>query len=281
MNRCFQPQSFLKYLNPDGGLPYAPGMSSFSEPTLLMLLAFIAADETLQAKPLVEWVLKNRNPDGSIGLNREFPNEGLWNSPLLATAMHQLGRKAERDSAIDFILKFRSIPVGLTPENKANTLLVGWSWVPQTFGWVEPTSWALLALALAGKADHARAIEGRLLLEDRCLPEGGWNYGNKIMFNNALLPFWETTALAQMALGRSNADLLKKNLDLLERSLPEMHSLLTHAWTCLCLAEFGIKTERIQTRICGMLANTGGDATNLAHSALGLMALSGKKVLTP
>ena len=86
-------------------------------------------------------------------------------------------------------------------------LLVGWPWVANTFGWVEPTAWALLALALAGKSDHPRAVEGRRLLEDRCLPEGGWNYGNKIVFKNTLMPFWDTTALATLALGDWNREL--------------------------------------------------------------------------
>jgi hypothetical protein len=277
----FQPKAFMKYCNPDGGLPYTPGSLSFSEPTLLMILAFIAARDVSHAKPLVDWALKNQNPDGSIGLNRDFPNEGLWSSPLLAIAMHHLGLKAERDAAVDFILKFRSVPLEPSPENQVNTLLIGWPWVAQTFSWVEPTSWAILSLVLAGKADHPRTIEGRRILEDRCMPEGGWNYGNKIMFNNTLLPFWEITALAQLALGENNPNLTSKNLNLLERSLPEMHSLLANALTCLCFARFGRRTETIRTRLSAMLTDANRENLNLANTAMGLIALSNRRVLTP
>jgi hypothetical protein len=276
-----QPKSLLKHLNPDGGLPYAPGGPSFSEPTLLTALAFIAAGDRNGAQPLVKWVLKNRNADGSMGLSREFPHEGLWNSPLLAITMHHLGFKSERDSAIEFILGFRSIPAGASTAIDLNARLVGWPWIGNTFGWVEPTSWALLSLEFAGKADHPRAVEGRRLLEDRCIPGGGWNYGNKVVFNHNLMPFWDTTALALLALGNRNPQLTDKNLDLLEKSFPEIRSLLSNAMVCLCLARFGRRTDEIRNRITILLDKIERDDLNFAHSALGLIALSRKRVLTP
>jgi hypothetical protein len=275
-----QPKNYVRYFNPDGGIPYSPGNPSFSEPTLLMLLASIATGEMHEAQPLTRWALQNRNSNGSMGLNRDFPNEGLWNTPLLALALHHLNLKAERDTAIEFILSFRSIQVASSPDNDVDTNLVGWSWVPYTFGWVEPTSWALLALALAGETDHPRAVEGRRLLENRCIREGGWNYGNKVVFNHTLMPFWDTTALALLALGDSNPELRDKNLALLEKSLPEIRSLLSTAMVCLCLARFGRDTKEVRNRIVEILANTEDRDVNLAHSALGIIALSQKRVFT-
>lgn len=276
-----QLMSMLDHLNPDGGMPYAPGMPSFSEPTLLTILAFVAAGEAPRAQAPVEWALRNRNGDGSIGLNREFPDEGKWNTPLLAIAMHHIGRTAERDAALHHILQSRSLTFRRSAENDLDTQLTGWPWVAQTFGWVEPTSWALLALRLAGKDNHPRALEGRRFLEDRCIPEGGWNYGNKVLFNNTLMPFWDTTALALLALGESNTSLANKNLDLLERTLPEMRSLSTCALVCLCLALHGRGTDELRRRIQAILAEPEGDSLNLAHSAMGWIALSQRKVLTP
>ncbi len=275
------PESFLKHLNPDGGFPYASGMPSFSEPTLLMTLAFIAAEERSLAQPLVDWILRNRNADGSIGLNREFPGEGLWNTPLLAITMHHLGRLPERDAAIDFTLQFRSVPLEPTPENAIDTRLVGWPWVAHSFGWVEPTSWALLALRLAGKSSHARAVEGRRFLEDRCMPQGGWNYGNKMMFGNLLVPFWDTTAIALLALGEENKDMVDRNLELLEKGLTEVRSLYSSALVCLCLARLGKNVDRLRERITALLSDQGNEDLNIAHSAMGLMAISRKRVLTP
>jgi hypothetical protein len=233
------------------------------------------------ARPMLDWTRNAINSNGSIGMNREFPGEGIWNTALLAMVMHHAGMNAERDSAIHFLLGFRSVQLSTTAENDLNGLLVGWPWVVHTFGWVEPTSWALLALDLAGKSDHGRAVEGRRLLEDRCLPDGGWNYGNKVVFKNILMPFWDTTALATLALGDRNPELTNKNLDLLERSFPEMHSLLTNAMVCLCLSRFGRKTDAIQARIARILGELQPEVLNFAHLALGLMALSHKRVLTP
>lgn len=281
MTEQFQPKAFLKYLNPDGGMPYAPGTPSFSESTLLMILAFIAAEDVYPAQPLVEWIIKNRNADGSIGLNSEFPHEGLWNTPLMSIVMHHLGFQIERDAAINFTLGFRSLTIARTADNDLDTLLVGWPWVSHAFGWVEPTSWALLSLKFAGMDDHPRAIEGRRLLIDRCLPQGGWNYGNKVVFNHSLMPFWETTALALLALGDSSRDLINKNLDMLESSLPEVHSLFSNALVCLSLARFGRNTEGIRNRIGTMLSDLESKNLNFAHSAMGGIALSRKKVLTP
>jgi hypothetical protein len=276
----FNLKQFLRHCNNDGGIPYSPGMSSFSEPTLLMILAFIAAKEVHLVQQLVDWVLKHRNPDGSIGLNSEFPNEGLWNTPLLAIVMHNLGLKVERDAAIDFIIKARSITQKQSLNNEMNPQLLGWPWVAHTFGWVEPTSWALLALSIAGKENHPRSVEGRKLLEDRCIPEGGWNYGNKIVFNHHLLPFWDTTALALLALGESNQSLTNMNLDLLEKSLPVIQSLYSNALSGICLERYGRDTREIRNRIMTLFESDDIKTLNMAHSALGVIALSQSRVLT-
>jgi hypothetical protein len=279
-SRPFSPKRFLCHLNDDGGIPYAPGMPSFSEPTLLTILALIAAEEDDSVRPLMDWVLKQKNSDGSIGLNCEFPNEGLWNTYFLAIVFHKLGMIDERDAAIAFILSIHSMTEKRTPNNELNTQLSGWPWVANAFGWVEPTSWALLALTIAGKENHPRAIEGRKLLVDRCIPEGGWNYGNKIVFKNHLMPFWDTTALALLALGESNQSVTSRNLDLLEEALQKIHSLYATALSSICLERFGRNTKEIRNRIAALLDNDDYNTQNLAHSALGSIALSQRRVLT-
>jgi hypothetical protein len=135
-------------------------------------------------------------------------------------------------------------------------------------------------LTLAGKSNHPRAIEGRRLLEDRCIREGGWNYGNKVVFNHTLMPFWDTTALALLALGDSNPELRDKNLALLERSLPEIRSLLSTSMVCLCFERLGRSTQEMRERIDGILRKEEKRDVNLAHSALGIIALSQKRMLT-
>jgi hypothetical protein len=274
-------ESLIQFQNSDGGMPYSPNMPSFSEATIMATLALIAAEKTTRIPALVDWLLSTRNENGSIGLNRQFPFEGLWNTPLLAIAMHHLGLIEERDSAIDFILGFRPITLRPSPENDLDTTLVGWPWVASTFSWVEPTSWALIALRFAGKDGHPRAIEGRRLLKNRCLPQGGWNYGNKKVFNHTLMPFEETTAIALLALDEEDSDIINKSLDLLEDSLDDTHSLSCKALVCQCLDRFGRDTKDIRSAVGAMLEVWDKDASNLTHLALGVMADSRKRIWTP
>lgn len=76
----------------------------------------------------------------------------------------------------------------------------GWSWVENTFSWVEPTALALLALEAAGYGQHSRMADGVRLLMDRQLPEGGWNYGNTLVYDQQLRPQPDNTGIALTAL---------------------------------------------------------------------------------
>jgi hypothetical protein len=58
----------------------------------------------------------------------------------------------------------------------------------------------LLALRHTGHQGHPRAREAVRLLFDRMLPQGGSNYGNTIVFGQALRPHLEPTGLSVLAL---------------------------------------------------------------------------------
>jgi hypothetical protein len=75
--------------------------------------------------------------------------------------------------------------------------------VDETFSWVEPTAWGLLALKAAPHrppAATARIDEAERLLFDRACDPGGWNYGNPNVFGQPLRPYVPTTALGLVAL---------------------------------------------------------------------------------
>src|SRR4029077_14081273 len=64
-----------------------------------------------------------------------------------------------------------------------NNAYRGWGWTPETSSWVEPTSFALLALEQPGDGVAASSVKRRRelatsLLYDRMCPGGGWNCGN-------------------------------------------------------------------------------------------------------
>ena len=117
----------------------------------------------------------------------------VWPTPLGAFAWHGASEfSAAADAAVGFLLASGGVPLPQSAELEHDMSLRGWSWVLGTHSWVEPTSLGLLALRLRDRAGHERAQEARRLLLDRCLPSGGWNYGNTIAFGAELLPAPDT-----------------------------------------------------------------------------------------
>ena len=68
------------------------------------------------------------------------------------------------------------------------------------FGWVEPTSWACLALRAAGLESHPRVQQGEKLLLDRAFDTGGANYGNRVVLGTATEPIPGPSAIMLLAL---------------------------------------------------------------------------------
>jgi hypothetical protein len=120
-----------------------------------------------------------------------------------------------------------------------DTRLVGWPWTAGSFGWVEPTARALIALRAAGRDDPRLAEATRFLLDRRC-EEGGWNYGAVRVLDAPIPPYPHTTALAAIALaGRVPAAALARDLDVLTAFLPEPLGVFDLAWIALALDACG------------------------------------------
>jgi hypothetical protein len=88
----------------------------------------------------------------------------------------------------------------------------GWGWTPDTFGWVEPTSRAVLALQLLRPSAEAEIEDGLAVLADRECPGGGWNYGNGIVYDTPLPPYAQTTASALIGLQGALPDLHERGM---------------------------------------------------------------------
>ncbi len=272
----------LTFPLPDGGLPYYAGNSSSAEPTALVALAlFSAGAPTAKAAPLVSWLSKGQNKDGSLGISPSRHNQGLWLSALAALTFQRFGLREQLEKAIGFILSLKSATLPNDPKIKQDNTLVGWPWVRGTFGWVEPTSWALLALSAAGLEDHTRAVEGRRLLLDRQIPSGGWNYGNPGVNDTELLAFWDTTGLGLTALARHIPPAsIEPSLSYLERDREKIDSPCGLAWAILGLDAWDRDASALKTKLSGILAAWPDAEVNAAHLALAVIALSGRKVLT-
>jgi hypothetical protein len=219
--------------------------------------------------------------DGSVSVNLGHRGQGLWLTAQAAIVFHHYELKENLKRAQDFLLSLRSVTVANDPRLKQDNTLAGWPWVPGTFGWVEPTAWSLIALQLSGQAGHPRAVEGRKLLLDRRIPSGGWNYGNPNLDDKELLPFWDTTGLALTALcGQADIDRLRPSLDLVEKRQDKNESLCGLAWAVICLQAYGRDAGRLRTRLRNLMGSMADEDLHVGNFALGLIALSGKKVFT-
>jgi hypothetical protein len=275
-------ERLLSFSCQDGGLPYYRGNTSSAEPTFLAALALFASGAPAErAKPLLSWAQALQNMDGSVSVDPGHRGQGLWLTAQAAIVFHHYGFNEKLKRAQDFLLSLRSMTLSNDPRINQDNTLAGWPWVPGTFGWVEPTAWSLIALHLSGQAGHPRAVEGRKLLLDRRIPSGGWNYGNPGLDDKELLPFWDTTGLALTALcGQADIARLRPSLDLVEKRQDKIESLCGLAWAVISLQAHGRDAGRLRTRLQNAMGSMADEDLHAGNFALGLIALSGKKVFT-
>jgi hypothetical protein len=121
-----------------------------------------------------------------------------------------------------------------------NTELKGWSWRSDTVSWAEPTAVAMMALEVAGNGGHPRLAEAQLLLLDRQIPGGGWNYGNTTVFGQILHPMPESTGMVLNALSRRvNRAEVQKSIAYLEGSVANLKTPWSLGWALLGLGAWG------------------------------------------
>ncbi|HVO94057.1 MAG TPA: hypothetical protein VMT22_14500, partial [Terriglobales bacterium] len=172
------------------------------------------------------------------------------------------------------------VVTGRTKINELNRDLIGWSWVPQSFSWVEPTSYALIALkkirALLADTNAAERIsQGEAMIYDRMCKEGGWNYGNSKVMDYALWPYPDITALALIALQDRAGDAANQtSLASLRKTAVEADSGLALSWGTICLDLYEQKTDQWKELLAKRFEKTEflGETKPLA---LSLIALNG------
>jgi uncharacterized protein (DUF362 family) len=138
--------------------------------------------------------------DGSYRLTRGRP-QAAWPTAIALFAKTRLGIPA--DATRDRLLALEGRVVKADPEVAdmidIDVGLLGWPWAEDTFSWVEPTAWAVIALRAAGHDHHPRVREGLRLLIDRAFDTGGVNYGNRITLGRATDPIPGPTAAMLLA----------------------------------------------------------------------------------
>jgi hypothetical protein len=133
--------------------------------------------------------------------------------------------------------------------------LRGWPWMEGMWGWVEPTSIALIAFRSLGdrlpRSSVSEAIDdGESMLLDRTCPAGGWNHGLGRSHEEDLWPYPDTTAFALLALGPNRTDkAVSEGMAALLRMLESPVSRLTTALGILTFERFGQDAEELRRRL--------------------------------
>jgi len=162
-----------------------PGAPAEAEPTALAAIALGDAGA-------VDWLAAHQHVDGGFGLRSGVVDSDA--STALAAIALPSGDARER--ALDHVVASRAarVPDSTATPHDASTR--GWGWTPDTFGWVDPTSRAVLALRLLRPSATVDIADGLAVLADRECVGGGWNYGNREVLGVDLPPYVQTTAIA-------------------------------------------------------------------------------------
>jgi len=161
--------------------------------------------------------------------------------------------------------------------------LRGWPWMQGMWGWVEPTSIALLTFRVLGERlsqpGVSQAIDdGESMLLDRTCPDGGWNHGLGRSHDEDLWPYPDTTAFALLALGPDRSDeAVDEGITALRRMLENPVSRLTTALGILAFESFGENTDELHQRLVREWADPFPPPTTRTL-ALSLMAARGDRL---
>jgi hypothetical protein len=276
--------------NRDGGWGFLQGRSSNTESTSLCLLALESLGGEQRAANIkrgLDWLMQRQRSEGSWSLN-DSSTDASWTTALAIIALSRFPHYRERTAvAAQWLLKqegrtpgilaqlisafaFQKKTVALNPDLK------GWAWAPRTFSWVEPTSYALIALKkmrsyLAGTNVEERIHQGELMIYDRMCDGGGWNYGNSKVFGEALWPYPDVTAVGLIALqDHKISQANQESLQALRRMMQETDSGLALCWASICLSIYGDETDESKRRIKKRFQMTGflGETKTLALSLI-------------
>jgi hypothetical protein len=235
--------------NPDGGWGYYRHKKSRLEPTCWSVLALTSSghDGSAAGEALRQWPTRDGLLLERAGGEANYGFQGL---ALLALHAARLEHRDGNRSLVDGLQRVKGIAAERSTINRQDNSIQAWSWIDDTFSWVEPTAWCLLALKTCAQPWHApldpvRLRDAERMLVDRSCRGGGWNYGNSNMLGQELMPYVPTTAVALLALrDRGSEPVATEALGFLER-----HSTFERSATALALASRALRAYGRDTTV--------------------------------
>ena len=202
------------------------------------------------------------------------PNYGFHGVALLAMRACRIEHVSGTVSLIGGLQRVKGVRLAPSPTGSQDNTLQAWSWIPQTFSWVEPTAWCLLSLKKWAPTnlgvDPARLDEAERLLINRSCSAGGWNYGNADVLGKELRPYVPTSAIALLALQhRRDHPVVERSVDYLEKHATSERSGTALALALLALRVHGRRDDAVRSALVAQLPVT---MTLQNHAAVALAA---------
>ena len=270
------------------GWGYYSGKSSRVEPTCWALLALTAtAAAGISDRDGFEWrhlaYLSGTQRDSGLLVETDEPLSNLSSNGLALATLASLrapDARVLRDRLLTAVVAVKGVSLPPSPGPQDNQLQ-GWPWVKDTFSWVEPTAWCLLALKKAASSQEAKAAAAprvaeaeRLLLNRMCSP-GGWNYGNANTLGQDLRPYVPTTAVGLLAMQdhRGEAEIQRCSRWLTDDRLSEP-STISLALTAMALGVYDVTADDVESRLIDAVAQSekSGHLLAIAMAAYALSA---------
>jgi Squalene-hopene cyclase C-terminal domain len=303
--------AYIRNQQKDGWWPYSKGHGPSTEATAWCALAVMAAAEksSLPATETINYLLQTQNKDGGWSTDPEIKISEWSSSPaLLALRMlpsHNDKSAGEIAKAIDrafaFLFEMRTdywrpvarLFVLLSKGTEGLNYGRGWPWTRDTAHWVEPTSYALLALKLPQLPEKASLREAakhaNLYFQEHACRKGqgqppcGWNHGSNYCLEVFLPPYTVTTAEALLALqDDAHNDSVAGGLQHLLQNNDDSNSAMALAWSTLALHAYD---RQYSKKLMGLVEQQKADGSfgpnNLvtAIATLALAAGQGRNLL--
>lgn len=229
-----------------------------------------------------QFLLSRQRSDGLFSDQQDLPANLSWSAlALIALSTLSAVPADPRAKVVQAIIGAEGVRLPDSPVFKQNNQLKGWSWVPDTFSWVEPTSWCVLALKKTADSEPrfakeaaARIAEGERLLFDRACESGGWNFGNANAFGTNLPAHVPTSAIGLLALrDKTGHPVVEKSLAFVEQHWRQELSGTALSLSIICLKIYGRPTSALEHTLAQQWERT-RFLGNLAASAMASLALS-------
>jgi hypothetical protein len=288
-------KSYIRTRSSGGGWPYIPGHAAAVEATSWCAIAL--EQDKAAAEAAAAFLVAAQSPDGGWS-NASAPDSSDWSTAPALISLRLLKDhigatlKADVERAfhkgISFLLNSRADPyagplaktlIWLASGSAGLEYGRGWPWTPGCFHWVEPTSYALIALKPSRQAQEGQlkdliARAEKYLIEHACAG-GGWNYGSHVFMSTNLPPMPVTSAVAVLALqDRLHEQTVGAALAYLDGIAAQAASVMTLSWCLLAFHATGRDCQALASRLVQHQQTDGGFQDNLLLTALASCALS-------